>query len=135
MCQSTHTTYSRYETVEVPLKYRLESIVLDPRLAARLAPREVRPGAGVAVATLTGNLVRNNRQEEEEKESIVEKVDTLPFPKGGEGHNGLWKQIGRLQLCLSLRLHLFLLSYFFWKTKKRHSFSFFSSSSSAFRSD
>ncbi len=59
--------YSRYETVEVPLKCRFESILLDPRLAARLAPREVRPGSGVAVATVTGNLVvRNNRQEEEE---------------------------------------------------------------------
>ncbi len=55
-------TYGRYDTIEVPLKCRFEFILVDPRLAAKLAPREVK--AGAAVATITGNLVvKNNRFE------------------------------------------------------------------------
>jgi len=55
-------SFTRYETIEIPLKPRFESIRLDPELAAALTPTEVRPG--VAVATITGALtVKNNRYE------------------------------------------------------------------------
>ncbi len=32
-------TYERYDTVEVPIKCRFESILVDPKLAAKLAPK------------------------------------------------------------------------------------------------
>ncbi len=53
-------TYSRYDTVHIPLQSKLESLAIEPHLASKLVPMEVKPG--VAVATITGNLVVTNNK-------------------------------------------------------------------------
>ena len=53
-------TFSRYESIKLPLKQKFESVTVDTELAEQLQPVEVRPG--LALATITGNLeVKNNK--------------------------------------------------------------------------
>ena len=53
-------TFGWYDTISLPVEPKFESIQLDPKLARTLNPTEIRPG--VAVATLTGNLVVKNNK-------------------------------------------------------------------------
>lgn len=53
-------TFGRYETIALPVEPKFESIQLDPKLARQLSPTEIR--AGLAVATVTGNLVVKNNK-------------------------------------------------------------------------
>lgn len=53
-------TFSRDESVKLPVASKFEKITIDPGLASKLTPTEVKPG--VSVATVTGNLkVINNK--------------------------------------------------------------------------
>lgn len=53
-------TFSRYESINLPLKQKFESVTVDTELAEQLRPVELRPG--LALATITGNLdVKNNK--------------------------------------------------------------------------
>lgn len=62
-------TFKRCESLKLPVKCKLERINIDPNLAAKLLPVEVRPG--VAIATVTGNLVvTNNRYTLQERDDI-----------------------------------------------------------------
>lgn len=62
-------TFGRYETIDLPLQSRMEKMNIDPELAARLKPVEIRPG--VQIATITGNLVVTNNK------CTLEDVDKL----------------------------------------------------------
>ncbi|TRY72412.1 hypothetical protein TCAL_03963 [Tigriopus californicus] len=53
-------TLSRYETITLPIKTKFESINIDPKLASALRPVEIRPG--LAIATITGNLIAKNNK-------------------------------------------------------------------------
>ena len=52
--------FRRYETISLPVKTKFEAIKIDPKLALKLKPAEVK--AGVGVATVTGNLVVSNNK-------------------------------------------------------------------------
>jgi len=52
--------FSRYESIKLPIESKFEKMTIDPKLAAKINPVEVRPG--IAVASITGNLgVTNNK--------------------------------------------------------------------------
>ncbi len=53
-------TFGRYESIKLPVKSTFERITIDPKLAAKINPIEVRPG--IAVASITGNLVVTNNK-------------------------------------------------------------------------
>ena len=53
-------TFGRYESVELPVQSTFDKITIDPKLAAKINPVEVRPG--VAVASIIGNLIVNNNK-------------------------------------------------------------------------
>jgi integrator complex subunit 9 len=46
--------------VKLPIESKFEKMNIDPKLAAKINPVEVRPG--VAVATITGNLIVGNNK-------------------------------------------------------------------------
>jgi len=53
-------TFSRDESLQIPLHSKLERITIEPTLATKLKPVEVKPG--VSLATMTGELnVSNNK--------------------------------------------------------------------------
>lgn len=61
-------TFSRDETIELPLFNQFDRITLDPALASKLKPVEVQPG--VTLATITGTLdVCNNKYHLKELEN------------------------------------------------------------------
>ena len=53
-------TFGRYESIKLPVKIKFDRMTIDPKLAAKINPVEVRPG--VAVASITGNLVVTNNK-------------------------------------------------------------------------
>ena len=53
-------SFGRYECLELPLNSKFDRITIDPALAVKLQPIEVKPG--VSLATVTGKLkVTNNK--------------------------------------------------------------------------
>ena len=53
-------TFGRFESITLPIKPKFDRIDIDPELAAKLAPVEVKPG--IAAASIAGNLrVTNNK--------------------------------------------------------------------------
>jgi len=53
-------TFGRFESVKLPIKPKYDRIDIEPELAGRIAPVEVRPG--IAAASISGNLsVMNNK--------------------------------------------------------------------------
>merc|ERR1719219_373714 len=66
--------FSRYECLELPLNNKFDRITIDPALAVKLQPVEVKPG--VSLATVTGKLrVTNNKYH---LSSDVEDSDVRP---------------------------------------------------------
>ena len=53
-------TFSRYESIKLPIESKFERMIIDPKLAANVNPVEVRPG--VAVASVTGQLIVSNNK-------------------------------------------------------------------------
>ena len=47
-------TFGRFESIKLPIKSKFGRIEIDPDLAAKLNPKEIKPG--VAAASITGNL-------------------------------------------------------------------------------
>ena len=78
-------TFQKNDILKIPMVRKLENLELSSALASSLTPVEIRPG--VAVATVTGNLVvRDNtftlHMLEDEEEGEITRVKRDPNDKG-----------------------------------------------------
>ena len=71
--------FGRYECLELPLSNKFDRITIDPALAVKLQPVEVKPG--VSLATVTGKLKVNNNKYHLLSSEAAEDVDAKPPSK------------------------------------------------------
>lgn len=91
-------TFGRFESVTLPIKPKFDRIDIDPELAAKLAPVEVKPG--IAAASISGNLrIANNKynlQDLGEEENSTALQSQLPQEALGNQLSGSRKRKSKM---------------------------------------